>query len=66
MKTVLFCFLFLTATVFLVTATLAFFGVVKARKDKGKTDDDMAMGLLASALCWSFGILFLYLAYLAS
>lgn len=66
MKTVLFCFLFLTATVFLVTATLAFFGVVKARKDKGKTDDDMATGLLASIAAWMLGGAFLYLAYLAS
>ena len=40
MKTVLLCFFLLTATVFLLTATLAFFGVVKARKDKGKTDDE--------------------------
>lgn len=66
MKTVLFSFLFLTATVFLVVATLAFFGVVKARKDKGKTDDDMATGALASVVCWFLGGLFLFLAYLAS
>lgn len=66
MKTVLLCFFLVTATVFLLTATLAFFGVVKARKDKGKTDDDMATGLLASIAAWLLGGLFLFFAYLAS
>lgn len=66
MKTVLLCFFLLTATVFLLTATLAFFGVVKARKAKGKTDDDMAMGMLASIASWLIGGLFLFFAYLAS
>lgn len=66
MKTVLFCFLLSTATVFLVTATVVFMGVYKARKDKGKTDDDMATGLLASVIFWMIGGAFLYLSYLAS
>lgn len=66
MKTVLFCFLFLTATVCLVTATLAYFGVLKQRMAKGKADDDMATGMLASIIAWFIGGLFLFLAYLAS
>lgn len=66
MKNVLFCFLFLTATVFIVVATLAFLGVLKARRDKGKTDDDMAAGALASVICWMLGGLFIFLTYLAS
>ena len=66
MKNVLLCFFLLTATGFLVTATLAFFGVLKARKDKGKTDDDMATGMLASIAAWMLGGLFLFFAYLAS
>ena len=66
MKNVLFCFLFLTATVFIVVAALAFLGVLKARRDKGKTDDDMATGALASVICWMLGGLFIFLTYLAS
>lgn len=66
MKNLLFSFLFLTATVFIVVATLAFLGVLKARKDKGKTDEDMATGMLASVICWFLGGLFIFLAYLAS
>lgn len=66
MKTVLFCFLFLTATVSLVTATVVFLSVFKARKDKGKTDDSIATGMLASVIFWMVGGAFLFLAYLAS
>lgn len=66
MKTVLFSFMLFTATLCFIVATLAFLGVLKARKDKGKTDDDIATGIFASAICWSFGLLFLYAAYLAS
>jgi heme/copper-type cytochrome/quinol oxidase subunit 2 len=66
MKYVLYCFLVITAMVFLFVATAAFLGVLKARKDKGKTDDDMATGALASVICWMLGGLFIFLAYLAS
>ena len=66
MKNVLYCFLVITATVFIFVATAAFLGVFKARKDKGKTDDDMATGMLASVICWMLGGLFIFLAYLAS
>ena len=66
MKTVLFIFLLITAVAFLSVATLAFLGIVKARKDKGKTDDDMAIGLAAAFFAWVVGGVFLYLSYLAS
>ena len=66
MRHVLYCFLVITATVFLFVAAAAFLGVLKARKDKGKTDDDMATGMLASVICWMLGGLFIFLAYLAS
>jgi putative exporter of polyketide antibiotics len=66
MKYVLYCFLVTTATVFLFVAAAAFLGVLKARKDKGKTDDDMATGMLASVICWMLGGLFIFLAHLAS
>ena len=66
MKTVLFIFLLLTAVAILGVATLAFLGIVKARKDKGKTDDDMAIGVAAAFFAWIVGGVFLYLAYLAS
>ena len=66
MKTVLLSFFLFTATVFLVTATLAFFGVLKERMAKGKADDDMATGMLASIAAWMLGGLFLFFAYLAS
>jgi hypothetical protein len=66
MKTVLEIFLLVTAACFIGVATVAFLGVVKARKDKGKTDDDMATGLLASIGCWMVGGLFLFFAYLVA
>lgn len=66
MKTILFVFLTMTAFAFLAVATFAFLGVVKARKEKGKADDDMAIGLAASFFAWIVGGVFLYLAYLAS
>lgn len=66
MKYVLYCFLVITAMVFLVVAAAAFLGVLKARKDKGIDDDDMATGMLASVICWMLGGLFIFLAYLAS
>lgn len=66
MKTVLLSFFLFTATVLLVTATLAFFGVLKDRMAKGKADDDMAIGMLASIAAWLLGGLFLFFAYLAS
>ena len=66
MKYVLYCFLVITAMVFLVVAATAFLGVLKARKDKGKTDDDMATGMLASVICWMLGGLFLFFAYLVA
>ena len=66
MKTVLLSFFLFTATVLLVTATLAFFGVLKERMAKGKADDDMATGMLASIAAWMLGGLFLFFAYLAS
>ena len=66
MKTLLESFLLVTAACFISVATVAFFGVVKAIRAAGKTDDDMAMGMVASVVCWILGGLFLFFAYLAS
>lgn len=50
----------------MTVAILAFLGVLKDRKDKGKADDDIAMGMLASVICWMLGGFFIFLTYLAS
>ena len=66
MKTVLEWFLIVTAACFISVATIAFLGVVKARRAADKTDDDMATGMVASVVCWMLGGLFLFFAYLVS
>jgi hypothetical protein len=66
MKTVLLSFLLVTAACFISVATVAFLGVLKARRAADKTDDQMASGMLASLVCWMLGGLFLFFAYLAS
>jgi hypothetical protein len=66
METVLKSFLLVTATCFISVATVAFLGVLKARRAADKTDDDMAKGMLASLVCWMLGGLFLFFAYLVA
>jgi hypothetical protein len=66
MKTVLELFLLVTATCFISVATVAFLGVLKARRAAEKADDDMAVGIVASVVCWMLGGLFLFFAYLVA
>lgn len=66
MKTLFLIFLLVTAAFFMGVAILAFIGFVKARRDAGKTDDDMVKTMISTIIFWMIGGIFLAFAYLVS